>query len=490
MRRRTLIIGAILVLAVGGYIGYRQVFAPSAAPTPTPEVVDDFETVIWASGELVPARWANLGFGISGQVIELPVAEGETVAAGTVLARLDAAELEDAVAAAEAGLAMAQAELAQLEAGARPAEIAQAQEAVHSAEAARDAAGAQVTQAQAELERMVKGARPAEITQAEEAVHSAQAVQDTAQAQLDQAQAELARLLSGARPEEVEAAAATTMKAEAALRQAQAEYDKIAWAEEIGDTPQALALESATLDYDVAKANYQALVRGARPEEIQAAQAAVAAARAGLAQAEAGVSSAQAALALLQEGATPEQIAMAEAAVDQARASLAQAEAGVGSAQAALDLLREGATPEQIAAARAAVKQAEANLAAAQTALNQATLMAPFDGVVSKVHVRLGEQVNPAQFNQPVIVLGDLSTMRVETTDLRETDVARVAIGQEVDITFDALPDTLLKGRVVYISPQSSSEQGGVNYTTIIEFDEFDPRLLWGMTAYVNITVD
>jgi HlyD family secretion protein len=92
--------------------------------------------------------------------------------------------------------------------------------------------------------------------------------------------------------------------------------------------------------------------------------------------------------------------------------------------------------------------------------------------------------------NNPVVALGDLSSLRVETTDLRETDVGRIAVGQEVDITFDALPDTLLKGHVVYISPKASSEQGGVNYTTIIEFDEFDPQLRWGMTAYVNITVD
>jgi multidrug efflux pump subunit AcrA (membrane-fusion protein) len=59
-----------------------------------------------------------------------------------------------------------------------------------------------------------------------------------------------------------------------------------------------------------------------------------------------------------------------------------------------------------------------------------------------------------------------------------------------VEITFDALPDTLLKGHVIHISPKASSEQGGVNYTTIIEFDEPNSRLRWGMTAYVNITVD
>jgi HlyD family secretion protein len=92
--------------------------------------------------------------------------------------------------------------------------------------------------------------------------------------------------------------------------------------------------------------------------------------------------------------------------------------------------------------------------------------------------------------DQPAIVLGDLTAMQVETTDLRETDVGRIAVGQAVEITFDALPDTLLTGHVIHISPKASSEQGGVNYTTIIEFDEPDPRLRWGMTAYVNITVD
>jgi len=492
MRRRTLIIiGVIALLALLGYMGYTQVLAPSGAPTPTPESVDTIETVIWASGEVVPAKWASLSFPISGRLVELPVSEGETVTAGTALARLDAAELEDAVAAAQAGLAMAQAELARLKAGARPGEIAQAEEAVRSAQAIRDAAQAQVDQAQAELEQLIRGARPAQIAGAEEALRSAQAARDTAGAQLEQVQAELKQLLAGARPEELEAAAATLLKAEAAVRQAQAEYDKIGWAGDVSSTPQALALETATLDYNAVKANYEALLNGARPEEIEAGQAAVAAADGNLAQAEAGVGSAQAGLELLQEGATSEQIAAAQAAVAAAEANLAQAEAGVGSAQAGLELLQEGATPEQIAAAAAAVAQAGANLAAAQTTLSQAVLVAPFDGTVSEIYVRVGEQVNPVQTGgQSVLVLGDLSTLRVETTDLRETDVGRIDLGQEVDITFDALPDTLLNGRVVHISPKASSEQGGVNYTTIIEFDELDPRLRWGMTAYVNITVD
>ena len=102
MRRRTLIIITVIVLVgVGAYLAYNQVIAPSRAPTPTPEILDDFETVIWASGEVMPGQWANLSFPIAGQVVEIPVSEGETVDAGTVLARLDTAQLEDALAAAE-----------------------------------------------------------------------------------------------------------------------------------------------------------------------------------------------------------------------------------------------------------------------------------------------------------------------------------------------------------------------------------------------------
>ncbi len=407
MRRSVLVI-VLLLLAVGGYLGYTQVYAPSVMPTPTPELVDDFETIIWASGEVVPATWASLSFPIGGQVVELAVSEGTTVSAGTVLARLDATELKDTVASDEAALAVAQADLTRLKAAARPAGIAQA----------------------------------------EASIQSAEAVKDAAQAQLEQAQAQLAMLLAGARPEDVEAEAAAVLKAESVLRQAQTEYDKVAWAGDVGETPQALALEVATLDYTVAKANYEALLQGARSEEVQAAQAAVAAARAGLAKAEAEVDAAQAALALLKAGATTEEIAVAEAAV----------------------------------------VAAEANLAAAETALGRAVLVAPFDGTVGEISVRLGEQVLTA-LARPVVTLGDLETLQVETTDLRETDVARIDVGQPVDITFDAFPDVLLKGHIVSISPKSTSEKGGVNYATIIKFDEFDDRLRWGMTAYVNITV-
>ena len=90
---------------------------------------------------------------------------------------------------------------------------------------------------------------------------------------------------------------------------------------------------------------------------------------------------------------------------------------------------------------------------------------------------------------QPVMFLGDLSHLRIETTDLNEADIWAIAVDQEVALTFDGLPEKALSGRVTRIAPMASMEQGGTNYTVVIELDEQDPGLRWGMTAYVDITV-
>jgi HlyD family secretion protein len=114
-------------------------------------------------------------------------------------------------------------------------------------------------------------------------------------------------------------------------------------------------------------------------------------------------------------------------------------------------------------------------------------LTAPFEGTVGLVHVREGEEVLPGQ---TVLVLGDLSDLRVETTDLDEIDVAVVQPGQAVDLTFDALPDKVLPGRVVRVASMATPGQGATTYTVIIDFEETDPALRWGMTAFVDIVTE
>jgi HlyD family secretion protein len=406
MKKSTIAIAVIVVLGLS-YWGYTSYIAPNTAPTPTPVFeAEEFDRVVTATGEVVPNRWAQLSFKIGGLLDELAVQEGDRVEVGYVLAHLETGDLERQVEQAQAALAVSQANLAQVKAGARLEEIAAAQE----------------------------------------ALAAAQAEVSTARANLASAQAELARLEAGAKPEELTAAKAAMDKAAVALQLAQSEYDKIAWQGGIGATQQAVALQQASDDYETAKANYEALVRGATAEELDIARAAVEAAR--------------------------------------AQVDVAQAQAGQAKAQ--LDQLLAGPRAEDIAVAQAQVEQAQTAVAQAQTALRDAELVAPFTGTVAKVTVREGEMMTPGQ---PVIFLGDLSHLRIETTDLNEADIWAIAVGQEVILTFDGLPEKALSGRVSRIAPMATTEQGGTNYTVVVELDEQDPGLLWGMTAYVDITV-
>jgi HlyD family secretion protein len=149
-------------------------------------------------------------------------------------------------------------------------------------------------------------------------------------------------------------------------------------------------------------------------------------------------------------------------------------------------LLKAGATKEQIAVAEASVAQAQVAVDQAQAALDKLQLKAPFAGTAGSVYVRGGEMLASGQ---QVLALGDLTSLRVETTDLSEVDVARVVVGQPVNVTFDAIKGKTLTGKVARIAPMSSQGQGGVNYTVIVELDQLDPALRWGMTAFTDIEV-
>ena len=170
----------------------------------------------------------------------------------------------------------------------------------------------------------------------------------------------------------------------------------------------------------------------------------------------------------------------------EAEADLALAEAHLLEAQQDYEDLKAGPDPDTVRLAEARVSNAREQLAAAQAALEDLELVAPFDGTVSGIDVRASEWVQPGQ---PVMTLADLSGLRIETTDLNEIDVARVEAGDEVAITFDALPDVEVRGTVVRIAPKAA-EGSGVNYTVVVEMDEAPAQLRWGMTAFVDIEVD
>ena len=229
----------------------------------------------------------------------------------------------------------------------------------------------------------------------------------------------------------------------------------------IGARPEAAALEQATAALDSAQAAYNATSQGATPQQLAVTKAQVAAAQA--------------------------QVAVARGEAPAAEAGVQTAQAQVARAQAALDRLKAGATAEERGMADARVKSVQAALASARAVLAQAQVIAPFAGQVGAVYLRAGELATPGQ---PVLALGDTGSMRVETTDLRETDVARLAIGMPVEVTFDALPGRTFQGTVARIAAMSSAEKWSTNYTVIVDVADLEPALRWGMTAFVNIRID
>ncbi|MBN1246785.1 MAG: efflux RND transporter periplasmic adaptor subunit [Anaerolineae bacterium] len=130
-------------------------------------------TSITATGSVYPKDKVTLSFEIGGRIAEVHVAFGDAVTAGQILAELDTTDLELQVRSAEAGLAAAQAQLAQLQEGPVAEEIA-------AAEGQLEAAQAALSQAIAQRDQLTSGATEADIAAAESQVAAAMAEQKAA----------------------------------------------------------------------------------------------------------------------------------------------------------------------------------------------------------------------------------------------------------------------------------------------------------------------
>ena len=524
MQRKTIIaLLMAIVVVVGGYFAYARYAQPRSQVASEPEVeVRMVPRVVSASGMVVPLRWVALSFLLGEKIEELAVEVGDEVQAGMVLARLEATGLEQAVAQAEAALATARAGLAQVKAGPRPQEIAAAKEEVSAvaanliaAQAARDQAratleGTRASEEAAQAARdqaqaMLEGTRAGEEA-AQAGLEAARAGVDAAQVAVAAAEAELTLLKAGASSQQRGIAKLQIDQARNSLWAAQAQRDSIGGAVDRGHMKDAdldaaeAAVGNAHVALNIAQLAYEEIEAGPRPQEIVPLQVQINGARATLSGAEAQVDAAQAQLggakaqvalaeaqvdaAQAQLGGARAQVALVEAQVAAAEAQVEAAQARVAQAQAQLELLEAGPRPEDVALAQAGVTEAEAALEAAESALAKAQLVSPFAGTVAHLKVREGEVVLPGQ---PILYLGDLQMLQVETTDLNEVDIAGVEVGQPVDITFDALPERMLTGRVKRIEPMATPGQGGTNYTVIISFEKLDSDLRWGMTAFVDI---
>jgi HlyD family secretion protein len=312
-----------------------------------------------------------------------------------------------------------------------------------------------------------------------------------AEAALLVAQARLAETLAGSREEEIQEQRDRVAAASARIAEASASRDQLYSAvteEEIISAEANLRQAQQSLltsqeGYDQIMYYYYNWDSIPHIDEIQPGEATPLdgeqGARRGLEYAVQDAAAAQAVLDDLLDGPNPESVAAANATI---AAAAAQRDAE----QALLDLMLAGPSPEEIAYAEAEVSEAEASLSLAQATREQATLVAPFSGTVTALAVDLNEWVLNGD---PVLTMGDLDSLRVETTDLNEIDVALLYVGDTVDVSFDALPNVRRTGTVTQIALRAD-EGSGVNYRVIVELYDLPESVRWGMTAFVDIDTE
>jgi multidrug resistance efflux pump len=167
------------------------------------------------------------------------------------------------------------------------------------------------------------------------------------------------------------------------------------------------------------------------------------------------------------------------------KSDLDLAQARLDEARRTRENRKEGADKDELALAQARLDAANARLRAAQTALDNLDIVAPYDGIVARVDVSAGEEVNPGQV---VMVFADTSEWFVETTDLTENEIVNIREGMEAVVVPDALPNLELKGSVESIANVFIEKAGDITYRVRVKLEDVDPRLKWGMTTETRFT--
>jgi len=450
MNQKWIIIVAVIgvIVLISGYFGWQQMQTTDepivSATTPSTVTVRT-----GAEGMVVPVQYANMAMEGSGTAVSIYIEEGQSVMMGDPLLQLDTTDAEILVRQAETAVSQAEAALA-------AAHVDQT-----IAQLGLDGANLDVRAAEAELALLEAGATAEQIALSEGQTAVAAAAVIQAAGGRDAA-------LEGADSGQLAAAQAGVTAAQVAYDNALRTHQPIAQSEDADADERErarLALAAAATNLTAAQAALAVLNDGVTASERTAANSSVTAA-------DSQLDAAQAQQDLLLAGSRVEQIAIARAVLAQKLDAIAEAEAGVVNGETA------------VLQAEAAVAEAQAGLASTQNLLAKRTLTAPFAGTVTALNIKAGEYV---QAGVPVIVLADLSTWQVETTDLSELNVTDVAVDMPVSVTIDAFAGQEWNGRIASIAETATVSRGDVNYAATVDLDDVTVPLRWGMTAYVEL---
>jgi HlyD family secretion protein len=180
------------------------------------------------------------------------------------------------------------------------------------------------------------------------------------------------------------------------------------------------------------------------------------------------------------------------------KAQITQSEAKIVQARA-----QREQNAAQVSSTQRHIAQARANLNRFADVLRKYDSVAPLDGVVTNLPVRVGESVVPGIQNSEGSVIMTIADMSMITAEVKvdETDIVSVHLGQVADITIDAIPNKTFKGHVTEIgdtailrstglaaSQSAISSQEAKDFKVVIAMDNPPEEVRPGLSCTAKVT--
>ena len=435
MKTILLSLAILLVFGTGAYYGYNTYFVSEQPEVSAPELqtaqVRRGDLVLTAGGigTLFAGEETQVGFPSTGIVSSIAAHVGDHVDVNQILATLEYdSTLNSQLISAQINLRLAEIALIELTGEVSGADLAAAQSSLAAA--------------QAEYDRLVAPPTAEEV--------------NAARSELLSAQKALENLQAGPSQDALTSLQADLSAAEIARAEAQRAYDRVAWRNDVGSTTQAAELQTATLAYDKALAQYNISVAGASEDQVESARG--------------RVLQAQNTLNLLLQNAEEMDVAAARAKVEQNRA--------------ALEDLLDGPSAEALEKAELAVAQARLAAEDVKREVEGGTIRAPMAGVVTSVLIQQGDTVTGG----PIIGLANTDVAQVRFW-IEELDIAAAVPGFPVRLVFEAFPEYTYTGQITRVEPALVDVDGAsaIQAWASIDMTQHAAPLLFGMNAEVEI---
>lgn len=399
----------------------------------------DYTNTVAVSGKVVAAQNSDLGFDQSGRVATISAAVGDKVKVGTVIASIDNAAIRADLAQKQATLEKEQAKLAALRRGTRTEELAVSEQKYLDASSALIIA----------LRNAYTQTEGAILTKADTLFNNGNSVNPT-----------------------------LNINAQSDTQKRAIELERIALGDTLATWRSALATLTAGAD-----AKTLASVRTKGTQVMAATKLFIDH------------------LATITNNLNINNAGVSQATIDTYRSTINAAAQQIGttasteqesysvwtSSSKSLTLDQSGSATEDITAQAAQVRSAEADVANAQAQLRKTLIVAPFDGSITKMDLKIGEIASP---NTSKVSMMSTNTFEIDSY-IPEVYIARVTVGNTATLTLDAFgSERTFNASVISIEPAETVKDGVSTYKTKLRLVDGDPQIRSGMTANIQIVTE